>query len=206
MANAILDNVLTGGGFTKDELPTAMGIAWAENRTLNAEAINRSAPCGSNGARAVGLMQVCTVHCGNFGLPTDRAACEKALKDADTNAKVSKQIKDAQGWTAWETFKNGSWSKYKGRNGMVSNYYKNRGIKEVADATVPDIVSEPVQILSGFVKGITDADTWFRLGKGTLGGVLIVLGTGALVFVVANKIGVSPPPAKIAKKAVKAVT
>lgn len=39
-----------------------------------------------------------------------------------------------------------------------------------------------------FISFITDPDTWLRLGKGALGFTFIVVGTGALVYVVGNKV------------------
>ncbi len=51
------------------------------------------------------------------------------------------------------------------------------------------------------VKALFDPGTYLRIGKGMAGGTLIIVGTGALVFVIANK-----ATGGGATKAVKAVT
>jgi hypothetical protein len=48
-------------------------------------------------------------------------------------------------------------------------------------------IGDALGAIGSFFKLITSPDTWFRVGKGILGFALIIIGTGALVFVVANK-------------------
>jgi hypothetical protein len=63
--------------------------------------------------------------------------------------------------------------------------------------------AEPVGLaaqINGSVAGMLNSIPWFRLGKGALGFVLVVIGAGTLVVVVANK---APTPARAVKRAIK---
>ena len=49
-------------------------------------------------------------------------------------------------------------------------------------------VKDTVNAVPKLIGALFDPSTYLRIGKGALGGVFIIAGTGALVFIVANKI------------------
>lgn len=83
------------------------------------------------------------------------------------------------------------------------------GVKDAAGG-----VGDAASAVASVFTALTKPDTWFRIGKGYLGGILIILGTTGLVFVVAKSVVSSAPgkaaisaiPAGKAAKAIKAVT
>lgn len=88
---------------------------------------------------------------------------------------------------------------------------KANGEKWAQDAPVTAAVTgaanaviSPLEALGKVGAALLNPNTYFRLGKGALGGTLLILGTGGLVFVVANK-ATSGGAGKIAKTAVKTV-
>lgn len=83
------------------------------------------------------------------------------------------------------------------------------GVDDIKDAasTVGDAASalgKIADVFSNVFTTLTNPDTWWRVGKGYLGGTLIILGTAGLVFVVAKSVANSAPAG--AGKAIKAVT
>lgn len=182
-----LSKILSDAGFTGDDLKTGMAVTLAESRG-NPKAKNNTAGCGTNKdgttARAIGLMQICTVNAGVAGFSSDPQTFETQMMDAESNAKAGRAILSSQGWGAWETFSNGAYRKYLGQDPMIQ-LGKSTLTGNVA-ATVKDALS-PLDFLGKIASALVDPSTYFRLGKGALGGIMLILGTAALVFMIANK-------------------
>jgi len=147
-------------------------------------------PCSKTGDYAYGLFQVCTVNCGIGGSPKNRDACIAFLKNADNNARVSKALYDDAGWQPWAA--SGGEPAPTSWDPMILT--DKRTLSGDISGTVTDAVDSVVSPFSSIVSAATaligallSADTWFRIGKGGLGFVFLVTGTGALVFIVANK-------------------
>lgn len=139
-----------------------------------------------------GLMQVHEIHAGKGGSPKDKAEFRKWLKNPYNNIKIACMIyNDAGDWTPWEGYTNGAYRKYLGHdhNVLINASDAKDGI-EGAINDVTDAVTDVTGIgaLLGILKGLTQAATWARIGKTALGGVLIVLGVGSLVFIVATRV------------------
>ena len=149
-----------------------------------------------------GLMQInVLVHAGKFGIPADRGAAIKWLYDPVNNVKAAYALWLSVGgsWQPWEAYTNGSWKLHTYSDPMIL-VGKNSAYGVAGDAvsSVADAALGPVD---EFVGALMSPSTWFRIGKGVGGIVLIGLGTGAIVFVVASKAGANP-----AVKAIKTVT
>ena len=150
-----------------------------------------------NGICCVGLMQVNLIHAGDYGIPADRDAAMKWLKNPRNNVEAAHRIWRDQGWEAWEAFTNQNYKRFMGQDPMIT-VNKNtvgEGVTGAAGAAI-DAALGPVDELAG---AILNPSTWLRVGKGALGGSLLVLGTGALVFIVANKAAKS----NVARQAMK---
>lgn len=203
MALVALSKLIKDAGFPNVE--DTEGMVWAES-SANPENYNHT-PCAPN-ENAVGLLQVCTVHCGTQGLPADKDACVKALKHPRTNLRVAKGIYDAAGGTFakdWPTWRDGSYRKARGRDKLIFVTDEPSDVAGNLGGDLSDQAANAAGAVLGPLDEIASAllspDTWFRVGKGLLGAVLIVLGTGAIVFIVANKTSNSPT-GRVAKKIV----
>jgi hypothetical protein len=171
---------------------TAQGVTWAESR-------------GDPKARnycCTGLMQIHYVHCGTKGLSKDRETCRKELEDPGRNLRVAFALWNETGgrtaaehWQPWEGYTNGSWRKHTSFDPLI-NLEDNTVGGAVGDAA--EAVIKPFDALITF---LTSPDSWFRIGKGLLGGLLVILGVGAIVFIVAQKVQGSA----IGKAALKAM-
>lgn len=155
----------------------------------------------------VGLMQVnAQVWKGKFGLPADEAEARKVLKaNPRLNLRVAYKIWQNAGgsWQPWEAFTNGSYKKFIGQDPLIT-VDKNSVQGAVGDAVsgAVDAVAAPFNAAADVVNALFSPSAWARVGKGALGGAFIILGTGALVFIVANK-AASTPVGKTAVKAIK---
>lgn len=58
--------------------------------------------------------------------------------------------------------------------------------------------------VKAIVEALFDPSTYFRLGKGLLGGILIVLGVGSITYLIANKVSSSPAGKAVGKVAATA--
>lgn len=140
-------------------------------------------PTAKNKSGATGLFQMMTpLHCGSYGIPKDD--CVHWLEDPDNNAKAAHALFVSNGWTPWVS------------SGPVP--------PPLASATYDPVITTDKDDLGDTVKGVTSPfgsvvaaavdligvllspDTWFRIGKTWLGLVLIILGSGALVYIIAN--------------------
>lgn len=146
----------------------------------------------------VGLLAVnVLVHNGKFGIPADKDKARAWAKDARNNVRAAYKIWLAQGWGAWEAYTNGSYKTFIGRDPII-NVGKGSvsgGVAGAAGAAV-DAALGPVDEIAG---ALLNPSTWLRVGKGALGGTLILVGTGALVFVIASKASKSPAVHKVAR-------
>lgn len=149
-----------------------------------------------------GLMQLnVLVHAGKFGIPADREAAIKWLYNPVNNVKAAYALWLSVGgsWRPWEAFTNGSWKLHTHEDPMIT-VDKNSLYGAAGDA-VTGIADAALGPVDEFMGALLSPSTWFRIGKGVGGVVLIGLGTGAIVFVVASKAGANP-----VTKAVKAAT
>jgi hypothetical protein len=156
-----------------------------------------------------GLMAInVLVHAGKFGIPADKDAAIKWLQNPENNLKAAYKLWVSVGgsWQPWEAYTNGSWKLHTHTDPIIT-VKKNTGTEAAADA-VGGAVDGLLGPVDEFISALLSPSTWFRIGKGALGGGLIILGTGAMVFVVANKSGATRAVAKAvpAGKAIKTLT
>jgi len=152
-------------------------------------------PNVDNGICCIGLMQVnVDAHKGTKGIPADRDKAVEWLKVPDNNLKVAYIIWVGAGrkfcagnMNPWEANCNGKWRGYVGQDPLIT-VKKNTG----TGAVVGGVVDAALGPLDEIASALLSADTWFRIGKGTLGGVLLIIGVGGLMFVVANKVAKTP--------------
>lgn len=192
----------TGWGPANSDLNKRARTVVRRESNGNVKAYNRSG--------ATGWFQMMTpLHCGNYGIPgsntgrpggKESEACRKWLENPYNNSRAAKALYDANGWTPWAASGGApqptSWD-------MSVRLEKNTLGTVVED--VVDTVTDPIGGLVEMVSVLFQADTWARIGKGALGGMLLVMGTGAMVFVIANKASKTPvgkAGAGIAKKVV----
>lgn len=181
----VLSSVLLASGWGKDA-PQAKLVVLAESGG-DATIINPT-PCSQNGDHAVGLFQMCTVHAGKLGIPPGQAAATKWLKNPYNNARAAHALFKAAGNSFdsdWSSSKS-KWGKGVATNDdpVVSTDKQNL----LDPAPLPGGIN-PLDGIQAFLSALMNPSTYLRAGKGLLGGVLVVVGTGALVFVVANKAG-----------------
>lgn len=178
--------------FSPDEIKVALPVTMAESGG-NPKVVN-NASCGKNKdgsvAHAVGLMQVCTVNAGVAGFSSDPKTFTEQMKDPYNNVKAGKAIKDSQGWGAWETYTNGAFRRKGGQDPLITVKDKNsltdNNIVNAVTDTV-DATGSALSALVKFVSALFDPSTYFRLGKGVLGGILLIGGVIALTFMIGNK-------------------
>lgn len=167
-----------------------------------------------NGICCYGWFQInIDAHLGKHGSPKERDAWIKWIKNPYNNSRVAKEIWKDAGNTfcagngnPWEANCNGRFKQYMPNPPDPDVRVTDKGtlIGDAVDSAtgaVSDAAGAVLGPLDEIASALLSASTWFRVGKGALGGVLVVLGTGAIVFVVANKAGANP-----VAKAVKAVT
>lgn len=158
-----------------------------------------------NGICCVGLGQVHRQHAGNLGLdePKDPAKFTEWLKDPVNNIDAMEVIFKGAGGTFskdWEVVMNGSYIKYLGKeHDPEITLDKNSVTGDVGDA-VSDAAGAVLGPIDDFFSAILSADTWFRILKTGAGVSMVGAGGVVLLFIAARKVGVAPPPAKLAKK------
>jgi hypothetical protein len=165
---------------------SGQGSAGYATEVVGAESSNVTNARSANpdGGTNVGLFQIDSK---NVDVPASY------LEDPVYNANVARRMFIADGltfskhWDARTITKANSAAKLSGPE------------DEAVNAGLPDSVSGWTGLLGQLLGDIMSPDTWFRIGKGALGFVLIVAGTFAIVFTVASK-------ASPAKAAIKSVT
>ena len=205
-----LSAIVAQSGWTGNDAEIARAVALAESSGKK-DAVSWTGCC-------VGLWQInAEVHNGKYGLPSDVGKAKDALKDPILNGKVAYQLwRDSGGWGPWDGYTNGAYRRYlnpKGHDPLIT-VQKNSvsGTPVEAAGDVLDTVTKPVEVaaksleLAGdVVSALFNPSTYMRIGKGWLGGILLITGTGALVFIVANKAS-NGAVADTAGKAVKVAT
>jgi hypothetical protein len=136
----------------------------------------------------VGLMQVnADVHHGKYGMPDSIPEARKWLKNPVNNVRASYKLFVAVGgkWSPWDAYNNGSYRKFWGQDPLIT-VGDNSLSGDVADA-----IGAPLDAALGPIDEIASAvlspSTWLRVGKGALGGTLLILGVAGMVFVIASK-------------------
>lgn len=161
---------------------------------------------GPSSAGALGPFQFMPSTAQQFGI--DPNNFDQAV---DAAAKYLKQLGANNDPNSPATFN--ALNKYNGNGGgtsktkYVSDVLAN-GKKFGLVANLPG--ADTVQAISGTVSSVGDflgllvqPSTWFRVGKGALGGVLIIVGVGGLVFMAGKPIARQAYPLKVAARAIK---
>jgi hypothetical protein len=180
--------LLSKGGFPRSALREGAAVMGAESGYKTDI---------DNGICCIGLMQInYKAWRGKLGIPADEGKAKDYLKDPVNNVTVAHEIwKDAGGTFTrdWEARQNGAYRRYLGQNPLIT-VTKNTLIGDVGDAVggAVDKVTDPLGAIGDTISFLSSPDSWFRIGKGVLGGWLIVLGVGGIVFVVAKKAVASP--------------
>lgn len=182
-----LTTLLQRAGWPVDLAPTAAAVSMAESGG-DQDVVNPS-PCSPQGDHAVGLMQVCTVNAGIAGFSRDRDTFKRQMQNYANNAKAGYAIYQSQGWGAWSTYTSGAYRSHMGQDPLLTtdrNTLLNDPLGAVSDTV--NAAESAAKSVAKIVAALFDPSTYFRLGKGILGGILLILGTAAIVFMIANKV------------------
>lgn len=223
LADEKIAGIALNAGFTGNALNTAVAIALAESGG-NPRAHNATPPDDS-----YGLMQINML--GAMG-PERRKRfnlrSNEDLYDPSTNMRVAYALwKSRGGFGDWSTYNNGRYLTYlqRANRGVVKNGGKAIGTASVGgdtsgatdlsrpDTPLPDPVEnaiydvrDAIANVSGFVRTITDAQTWLRVALFIGGGLLVAV---ALLFLVGQsrtvRTAASVVPVGRAVKAAKGV-
>jgi len=86
------------------EAPLMRAICQAENGTQEPSRVSKP---NKNGSVDIGLCQINSIHADKVGGNLE------LLKDAETNIRVAKEIRDSwESWNAWTCYKNGSYKQF----------------------------------------------------------------------------------------------
>jgi hypothetical protein len=155
----------------------------------------------------VGLLQICW-HAwgGKFGAPKDKEAFTKYFENPERNIRYAYSHIWKGNWhksaSQWEAYSAGGYRRYMPNPPDPDVFISKETFADDIGGVAGSIADAALGPLDEIASALLSADTWARLGKGALGGVLIILGTGAMVFVIANKAARSPA-GKVVKKTVK---
>lgn len=176
-------------GHTKEGdpvIPALLGIIHAESG--GDPSVCNKAPCSQSGDHACGLTQICT--------PMHMS--EADAKDPRKNLRKAHELYVACGNSFscdWPTY-------HKGITGsdMTITVGKNTLTGEVIDA-VPGLGT-----VTDLIAALFNPSTYLRVGKGALGGILIIIGVGAIAAIALKPVakvaaGVISPAAKISRVA-----
>lgn len=104
-------------------------------------------------------------------------------------------------------------NKYNGNSGGTSktsyvNSVLDKGkqfglVANLPGAGTVQAVAGTVSSVGDFLNLLSQPSTWFRVGKGALGGVLIIVGVGGLVFMASKPVANQALPLKVAARALK---
>lgn len=141
----------------------------------------------TNPSGATGLFQIMTpLHCGSYGIP--KADCVQWLKDPENNAKAAYKLFLSNGWRPWVTsgpipppLTDKDPTVYRSKDSVTGK------ASELATGGIVNPFSAVASAVVDLVGILLSPDTWFRIGKTALGSVFIIVGIGALVFIVANQ-------------------
>lgn len=150
----------------------------------------------------IGLMQMGLVHAGNFGIPEGRDTARVWLKNPQNNVEAAHKLWKMKGWAPWEAFTNGSYKLYENKNPLIT---LKTSLSGDVVGTVKDVADKALGPLDEVASALLSQDTWFRIGKGWLGGSLVLMGAAGLALIVATRVSKSAPvkaAVKVAKKTV----
>lgn len=136
---------------------------------------------------AVGWFQICDrCHAGKLGSPRTKVEFRKWAEDSDNNAKLARRIHLTSGWGPWSASGGipvpTDWDPVvvTDKDTLIG------GAGEVASAAASPFIGIAKEAMD-LIGALFSADTWFRIGKTALGSVFIIVGVGALVFIIANQ-------------------
>jgi len=190
-----LSRIIAKAGWNGQNAQLARAVALAESG---------GDPLIVNGSGAVGLFQILErAHIGQHGTPKTHDAWVKHMQDPIYNAQFAYWLWQDAGqdfhrdWQASES----KWGKY--RHQSVHDdpdvVVKKNSITSTA-GDVATAAAAPFTAVGDLIGALADPSTYLRIGKGLLGGILVVLGAAAVVYVVASK---SPLPAGAVKAILK---
>lgn len=185
-----LSALMQQGGFTGEDARIAVAVALAESGG-RANATNHN----TDGTQDTGLMQINDVHHGSETV----TAFRNRMLDPVENVKEGKSVFASSGWNAWTTYKNGTYRKFMGRDASIT--LKKNTVFDTA-GSVASAVTQPISVIGDLAGALLNPSTYLRVGKGVLGGVLVILGTAGIVFVI-GKSANGTPIVKAATKVVK---
>ena len=179
-----LSQLLQGTCFAS-QLDVAMGVVWAESRADN-HAKNYCCTC---------LFQVHKVHAAGAGL-SEAEFVKKLEDDPQYCVEQACRVYAEQGWGAWETYTNGSYRKYLGKDADITLS------KGTLTGTVGDVASTVTDPFKDFFSFILSPDTWFRIAKTGFGAFILAVGVGFLIVAGVGKATSNPTVRKAAKVAI----
>lgn len=159
----------------------ARGLIYAESGG-DPKVVN-PAPCSADGKNhAVGWLQICCP----MNMATEDA------KDPDKNLAEARKLYDAAGKSFakdWPTYGNGAWKGH-------TNFDKTVTVsKNSLTGAVGNVVDSALGPVDEFISSLLSASTYMRVGKGALGGVLIVVGVvtmAGIAIKASGALGVTP--------------
>lgn len=179
-----LSAILLDAGWPKSILATAEGIVMAESG-------GNPSVDGGTGGNYVGLFQMSLEHAGKFGIPSDPEEARKWLKDPRNNASAAYKLWQAAGGdtdalaSQWQTYREETYRRFMGQDPLIT--VDKKSLTDPISGAVNAVTSIP-DTLAKIVGALFDPSTYLRIGKGTLGGVFVIVGVGAAVFIIANKV------------------
>lgn len=179
-------------GTTKEGEPadrTAGGIVLAESGG-DPKVVNTGTACSPQGDHAVGLFQICCP----MHMPVEDA------KNAGKNADKAHQLYKANGNSFagdWPTYHAGIYRSFKDKQITIGANDPITAAVDAAGNIVDGAVDAALGPLDELAASLLSSETWFRAGKVVLGGVLIIVGGGAIVAIALK------PIAKVAAPAMK---
>jgi hypothetical protein len=159
----------------------------------------------------VGLLQICW-HAwnGKFGAPTDKDEFTKYFENPQRNIRYAYDHIWKGSWpkssSQWEAYSSGGYRRYMPNPPDPDIFISKESLIDDVTGAAGSIADAALGPLDEIASALLSADTWARLGKGALGGVLLILGTGAMVFIIANKASRSPAGQNVKKAVTVAVT
>ena len=176
-------------GWRGQSAKTAMAVAGGES----------SYDPNAENACCVGLLQMnVDVHQGKFGIPVGRDKAVKWLKIPANNLSAAYKLWVSVGgsWNPWEAYTNGSWRKFWGKDPLIT--VSDNSLSDPITDAAGNIADAALGPLDEIASAILSPSTWFRVGKGALGGTLLIIGVTAFVFVVASKTNAAKNIAEVA--------
>lgn len=168
----------------------ATAVSLAESRgKVNAQHKN------SDGSIDRGLMQINSVH--------SQYDANRLLTDPAYNVKAGHDIWLAAGgsFSPWTTYKSGAYKLFLGHDATVTTSSETL----LDPGNIVHDATSGIDAIGKTVGALTNPSTWARLGKGALGGTLLIVGVGGVTFIIANRVSGGAPvkAAKVAAKVVK---